>query len=38
VAINLRQPSLVEQLQAESLNPRVATEDLLRKAKCVRPR
>lgn len=35
MAINRRKPSLVEQLQAESLNPRVATEDLLRKAKLV---
>ena len=35
MATNRREPSLVEQLQAESLNSRVATEDLLRKAKVV---
>jgi AbiTii len=35
VANNAQEPSLVEQLQAESLNRSVAIEDLLRKAKVV---
>jgi hypothetical protein len=35
VTTNRQEPSLVDQLQAESLNPRVAIEDLLRKAKVV---